>query len=432
MEVAIIHYHLNPGGVSRIIELQIKGMKRISEETDMIILCGNANKLTSVHGVAIKADTQLDYMDVNTTEGQYVKTVSAIMSFITKNLSDHPVLHFHNPNLGKNPSLTMAVYKLASEGIPVINHCHDFPEDRPANLARLNSVIPGLSQLSLQQVMYPGFPWYHFVVLNSNDYKRLLQQDVSASRIHFLPNPVSMTEPSLNSSDKESLKRKIYRMLNLDLTKKICTYPVRAIERKNLGEFILIAALFADVAHFAVTQPPRNPEELPQYNGWKTFCSNNGIVVKFEAGEVVNHEELINISDFCITTSIREGFGMVYLEPWLAGIPVIGRELTGIIGDLKSRGVEFPGLYSGILVETAEGLVDFKDFKPDEQECVIKAVINQHESKLKLYRDNPFLIGLLDDIPVEIILRNQQVIKKRFSIEEYGKELLAIYREISR
>jgi len=221
-------------------------------------------------------------------------------------------------------------------------------------------------------------------------------------------------------------------MLNLDHTKKICTYPVRAIERKNLGEFILIAALFADVAHFVVTLPPRNPLELQKYNHWKSFCSDNGLMVIFEAGEVVNHEELIKISDFCITTSIREGFGMVYLEPWLAGTSVIGRELACIIGDLKSRGVEFPRLYKKILVETTEGLIDFKDFKPDEQESIIKAVINQPESTRKLFRNNPLLMRLLDDIPAEIILKNQQVVKKRFSIEEYGKELLAIYREISR
>jgi glycosyltransferase involved in cell wall biosynthesis len=431
MQIVIIHYHLNPGGVLRIIEAQIKGMKSISDDLKVMILCGDTNNNTEIHGVPIVFDESLCYIDVSFDKGNYSERVSAIMSFITKNCIGHPILHFHNPNLGKNPALTMAVYKLAAAGYPVINHCHDFPEDRPASLSLLGNIIPGLSQLSLHQVMYPDFPWYHFIVLNTCDYERILQQGVSASQIHLLPNPVSMVEPNL-TSNKQNLKRKICRMLDLDHTKKICTYPVRAIERKNLGEFILIAALFADAAHFVVTQPPRNPLELPQYNQWKAFCTDNGLAVKFEAGEVVNHEELINISDFCITTSIREGFGMVYLEPWLTGTPVIGRELSCIIGDLRNRGIEFPRLYSNLLVETTKGIIDFKDIGQDDQKIIIKTVIHQQESRLKLFRNNPFLMSLLDDISPETIIKNQQLIKNRFSIEEYGKELLAIYREVSR
>jgi glycosyltransferase involved in cell wall biosynthesis len=431
MEVGIIHYHLNPGGVTTIIEAQIKGLKGVSETPDMLILCGNANELTEIQGVRTVSDKLLFYMDSNLTKGKYTEIVSAIVSLIRKNLSDHAVLHFHNPNLGKNPALTMAAYKLASEGFPVINHCHDFPEDRPANHAWLEKVIPGLSPLSLKHVLYPEFPWYHFVVLNSYDYDRTLFQDVPASRIHLMPNPVSMSKSWL-TTDKKSLKKKICRKLGFDDTKKICTYPVRAIERKNLGEFILIAALYAADANFAVTLSPKNPLELPQYNRWKAFCNENGLAVKFEAGEAVNHEEMIYISDFCITTSIREGFGMAYLEPWLAGTPVIGRELTYIIGDLKKQGIEFPRLYANILVDATKDRVDFKDIRQDEQERVIKAVINNPDAKLKLYRNNLFLSTLLDDIPPDITRRNQRIIKKKFSIEEYGKELLALYREVSR
>jgi glycosyltransferase involved in cell wall biosynthesis len=419
MQLIIIHYHLNPGGVSKVIEAQIKGIKSISEEMHVKLLCGNTNKITEIHGVETESDNMLYYMDTCMAEGKFAEAVSAIESFITKDFTDHPILHFHNPNLGKNPALTMAAYKLASAGFPVVNHCHDFSEDRPANFAWLGSVISGFSQLSLAEVMYPGFTWYHFIVLNSFDFDRILRQGVPASRIHLLPNPVLPGEMKV-INDKQNLKRKI------------CTYPVRAIERKNLGEFILIAALFTDVAHFVVTQPPKNPVELPRYNRWKAFCKENGLAVCFEAGEAVNHEELINISDFCLTTSIREGFGMVYLEPWLLGTPVIGRELSCIIGDLRKQGVEFPRLYSNILVEANENIVDFKDLGQHDQETIIKSVINQPELKQKLYYDNPFLITLLDDFPPEIILRNQQIIKKRFSIEDYGKELLAIYKEISR
>jgi glycosyltransferase involved in cell wall biosynthesis len=431
MEVIIVHYHLNPGGVSSIIEAQIQGIKAASADTDLKILSSNGNELTALNDARTAWNEALNYMNPGQAGHIYVDVVSAIISFIRQHISDHSILHFHNPNLGKNPALTMAVYKLAAEGLVVINHCHDFPEDRPANLAWLERVVPGLSALPLQQVMYPDFPWYHFIVLNSCDRDRILHQGVPDSRIHLLPNPVLISEHIL-TADKQSLKRKICRILGFNGEKKICTYPVRAIERKNPGEFILFAALFADVAEFAITQPPRNPMELKQYNRWKAFCRENGIMLKFEAGVAVNHEELIIISDFCITTSIREGFGMVFLEPWMAGTPVVGRELTCIIGDLKKKGIEFPRLYSTILVETTSGRHDFKDLSQNDQEKLIQAVTNDPELKLNLFRNNPFLSKLLDDISPEIIRRNQQVIKEKFSIEEYGKKLLAIYKEVSR
>jgi glycosyltransferase involved in cell wall biosynthesis len=431
MQMMIVHYHLNPGGVTRVIEAQVAGLKSISPDTDMMVLCGNANELPAIQGVTVFHDSSLNYSESMVDEMQHAKEVAAIMAFITGKLSDHAILHIHNPNLGKNPALTIALYNLALQGIPVINHCHDFAEDRPTNLTLLENMIPKFSTLSLQQVMYPDFPWYHFIVLNSCDHNRILKMGIAEARVHLLPNPVFM-QKSFHVGNQEILKRNICRALGFNPAKKICTYPVRAIARKNMGEFILLAALFNDVAQFAVTLPPKNPLEIPNYDFWKAFCKKSGLTLKFEAGNSVNHEELINISDFCITTSIREGFGMAYLEPWLAGTPIIGRELTCIINDLRDRGIEFPRLYKNILVETKEGVVDFKDVKQHTQAEIIKSVIQETETRLKIFSLNPFLTTFLDDIPVDIVRKNQQVIVKRFSIEEYGKELFGIYREVSR
>jgi glycosyltransferase involved in cell wall biosynthesis len=212
----------------------------------------------------------------------------------------------------------------------------------------------------------------------------------------------------------------------------LCTYPVRSIERKNPGEFILFAALFAEVAEFALTLPPRNPVELPQYNQWKNFCDKQGISVKFEAGEMVNYEDLIFISDFCITTSRREGFGMVYLEPWMAGIPVIGRELPCIIKDLREHGMIFPRLYSKIVIRNSGEKLDFKDLTQDDQQDFITNLIINEQLRSSFFKDNLFLSNFFDDVAEETIALNQETIKTQFSISNYGNELFRIYQEISR
>jgi glycosyltransferase involved in cell wall biosynthesis len=430
MKVVYMHYHLNPGGVSRVIELQIEAIKHLSGDTEMIVLCGNANKQSLLCGVNVLEEEMLNYLDPGLKDYDYSRAATEIEEYLRGYLTAGSVLHVHNANLGKNPALTIAVYRLASSGFPVVNQCHDFAEDRPANLAWLQRVITEFTGLEIKQVLYPDFPRYHIIVLNSSDFRRIRQTGIPLSRVHLLPNIVSAGKP-ITGACKAVLRKTICKKLGFDPGKRICTYPVRAIARKNIGEFILLAALFSETAHFAVTQPPRNPLELPAYQRWKAFCNDNHLYLKFEAGESVKYEELVNISDFCITTSIQEGFGMIYLEPWVSGTPVIGRELAMVTDDLKNYGLNFPRLYSEILVKTCDGIRDFKDLEQEDQEGIIVEVINQPGMKQKVFGDNPALSGLLDDISARIISKNQQVIRQKFSTEIYGKGLYGIYQEVS-
>jgi glycosyltransferase involved in cell wall biosynthesis len=431
MKIAVVHYHLNPGGVTRIIESQVKSLEAIKEGIELTVLSGSDASDEYLPGATIKTDTTLFYWNATWQDSDLKDIAVHIATFIKQNLNSSAILHVHNPNLGKNPGLTLAIYQMAMEGYSMVNHCHDFPEDRLENLRLLKHYITGVAGLPLNKVLYPDKPSCHFITLNSADYRRIVHSGIPESRVHLLPNPVSMAK-RLAGSERYAARKKVCEVLGFSSSRKICTYPVRAITRKNLGEFVLLAALFSETAHFTVTQPPKNPAELPLYNRWKSFCLDHGIRIFFESGNVVNHEELISISDFCITTSMREGFGMVFLEPWLAGTPVIGRDLPMVTQDLKTYGVEFPRLYSSILVETSRGNQDFKDLDPGEQELVIKEIVMNSSSRLKHFRNNPFLGGFLDDIGTETVLKNQKTIEEKFSLKQYGKELLAIYREVSR
>lgn len=427
MDVLIVHYHLNPGGVTKIIEAQIKALKNAGSLTKIAVLCGNSNKTTLLSGISVKENHLLDYHIPSSELPEQKTRLSDIVSLILENTTKSTVIHFHNPNLGKNPLLTAAVYKLAKAGFAVVNHCHDFAEDRPANIALLDKVIPKVTGAAVSEILYPDFHGYHFVVINSCDYNRLIKQGISESRVHLLQNPVLPPDQAMvvTAERKELLKQK----LGLDPGKMLCTYPVRVIRRKNIGEFILLAMIHSGAANFVVTLPPRNPEEILHYNRWKQFCLKNAIDIKFEAGETIDFKELLEISDFCVTTSIKEGFGMVFLEPWLVGTPVIGRSIPCVIQDLQRTGLEFPRLYDAIVVDERQG--DFKDFDPEQQENFIAGIMKNPEKKLKLLNDNPFIKSFLEYIPGEIIKKNRDIVLERFSINQYGKELLGIYSEIS-
>lgn len=425
MKIAILHYHLHPGGVTRIIELQVRSLSKAIENEEIMILCGSSVSESDFAEVPVIEDNCLLYDESVEVTARFTEKVAMIRSFIIQHANGF-ILHCHNPNLGKNPALTLAIYQLARQGFNIVNHCHDFPEDRPENMQRLNSMIEQ-SGLSLREVLYPDLPGYHFAVLNSCDFNRLLENGVTPARVHLLPNPVSV-----NADRKHEKKADIIARLDLDPGKKIITYPIRAIRRKNIGECILLAVLFEETCQFNITQAPKNPVELPAYIRWKNFCEKNKIHVKFETGVIVNHEDLIRISDFCITTSLREGFGMVYLEPWLAGTPVSGRNLPCITDDLRKYSLEFPRLYDRIEVKTDTGCYDFRDLDTRGQENLILGLLGSSREKEIILRSNLFLNSLFNDVGPELIRKNRLIIRKYFSVTNYGKRLFTLYKNVSR
>ncbi len=426
MEIVIIHYHLNPGGVTRIIESQIRAIKLESGETKITLVCGNSNGRNEIEGCPVLCSEMFNYMEAGISGTELTERVSIITGYLKSLINDQTILHCHNLNLGKNPALLMAVFNLASTGVPVLSHCHDFAEDRPMNLALLQKVIPMMTSVSMKQVLYPDLKKTQFAVLSSCDFNRLIGEGIDVTKINLLPNPVLAFNAQRNKTESQ-----ISELLKRTPRKKLCLYPVRAITRKNMGEVVLLSVLFKETMQFAVTLAPRNPIEVPQYKRWKNFCRNNDMDVLFEAGALINYEDLIFISDFCITTSIQEGFGMAYLEPWLAGIPVVGRELACVINDFKEHGLIFPALYKGIYVNYAGGLFDFKDLPTDQKEQFILELSGDFDKRQQVLAENPVLSDLFKPVAPEIIKSNQDIISAKFSIKEYGERLFAIYRKIS-
>ena len=101
------------------------------------------------------------------------------------------ILHIHNLNLGKESIADAGRLPFGRNGFRIVNHCHDFAEDRPKNLAFLQSVIRDHFHENLQEVLYPPFENVQYIVLTSKDYDRLAGSGIRTERIHLLPNPVS-------------------------------------------------------------------------------------------------------------------------------------------------------------------------------------------------------------------------------------------------
>ncbi|NBC82652.1 MAG: hypothetical protein GVY19_04640 [Bacteroidetes bacterium] len=425
MELIIIHHHLNPGGVTRVIESQIIALKNKLPHLTINVLVGNIpdGYQLPVKNVKINEIPELNYLDKNQTKpNQLVYLYESLMAKLKPYIGKNTIIHAHNPNLGKNPVLTYTLYRLCAEGINIFNHAHDFAEDRPDNWQFLEKIFSELTSLHIDNIMYPEMDNYKLGVLNSFDFRRLQQKGIAINRLFWIPNPVSL-EINTNQIQKVNIREKITRELEIDPAKPIITYPVRVIQRKNIGEYILLSALFGDKANWLVTQPPKNPQEVIQYKEWKTFCRQHQIPVKFEVGLQVNFEELIIASDICFTTSIREGFGMVYLEPWLFNTPVMGRNIPYITEDLKNKAIEFPVLYDYIQVENK----DFSDMDNNKQQDIIHDVIHNSTLKDDIITHNKHLISIFETVDPTIVERNKTIIQSEFSLNKYAGLLYEIY-----
>ncbi|MGD2033664.1 MAG: hypothetical protein PVF73_01305 [Bacteroidales bacterium] len=428
--VIIIHYHLNPGGVTRIIESQIKALKGYKPSLKITVITGHCSDPGYIKslGADIFVCEKLNYLSPEEADPEAV--YRSIRDFLTAHIHVDDIVHVHNLNLGKNPLLTLVVSGFVDKGFKVVNHAHDFAEDREQNRQFLKHIIRDRFDRELTGVLYPDKPNLFHITLNSFDKRRLMALGVNEERSFLLPNPVSLNKvPAVKNNSR--LKAEMCTRLHLDPAKKLVTYPVRVIRRKNIGEYVLMTVLFSDKANWLVTQPPKNPAEITPYNRWKEFCTEQGIPLVFEAGVRVDFEDLLLASDFCFTTSIKEGFGMVYLEPWLFFTPVIGRDISQVTEDLKRSGIEFPLLYDGIRVPFENQMVDFPVLSVADQQTFISNVLRDESVRNKVFEENPCLETLLNFNNRSIIENNRSTIIKEFSLLNYAKRLEEIYQKIA-
>ena len=472
-DVAITHYHLNRGGVTRVVANHLLGLAaRVDANAggpapSAVLLTGGRAEAWGPHAEELDAAgiaaarpvvAGLDYDDLN--PGDAAPAPDRLADRIETALADHgaardaTVLHIHNHALGKNVSLPGAVAELAGRGWKLLLQPHDFAEEfRPANHLKLTAA------LGEDAVRFPQAPQIHYAVLNGRDRGVLRSLGVPEGRLHFLPNPVADFPPL---PDRRAAKKALEAACGVPADQKYLCYPVRGIRRKNLGEAVLTALLEPDSV-VGVTLEPRNPAELRYHEFWRALAADLDLPVRFGTGENggVSFHENLAAADAILTTSVAEGFGMVFLECWLADRPLIGRDLPHVTGDFKAEGLELPGLYESLTVplewapgwaddfragcerllhdyrrpwdedafaaalaaKTAGGRVDFADLNEDGQAAVIRRLADDPAA-----RGDVFSMEADRGRPTDgVVERNAAVVRDRYDLAGSGARLRAVY-----
>jgi len=298
MTILIIHYHLRPGGVTRVIESQVRALHSLGHKVT-IASSGPASMQWPCDHLLVE---DLDYQK----EG-----------FITLKSSD--LLQFdlciiHNPTLGLNVAYPDLIEDLAQSGIPLLLQIHDFAEDgRPENFQLLGE----------REKIYPLAPHIHYATVNRRDRQILISAGIPKSQCHHLPNAINPpTLPKITPQEN------------------LVFYPVRGIRRKNLGELCLLAAHAPPGTQFAVALRSGSEEPPHLHDDWVKFAENLNLPIQFDVtnDDPTSFPTWLARSTHFITTSICEGFGLTFLDPAFLKKPLIGRDLPEITQDFATYG----------------------------------------------------------------------------------------------
>lgn len=447
MKVAIVHYHLEPGGVTKVIENTLSAWNQTSLDIQTVALSGRPYRGKVIPNAQVVEG--LDYADAKGSIDPKI-LVQRMKDAVMDALGSLPDLwHVHNHSLGKNPALTAAVSCLADQGEYLLLHPHDFAEDgRPENF------------LSLQEVYkqaYPTSERIRYAVLNHRD-KSFVQKllDNSLSQVHLLANaiPFEDSSPPIPSADSK-------------LPENLYLYPVRAVRRKNLGELALLSAAYPE-KHFANSLGPTNPAFLDEFANWKSFCRELGLSVTFGLGETVScsFPQLVDHSQAIVSTSVAEGFGLGFLEPWTFDKGLCGRNIREITQDFEKLGIDLNHLYERVetdmsllsdpnslpkLLERAlsafyhnygktppehavrqaydsmidQGRIDFGRINESLQKEILRNLVsspNELEDLRKQLRMTP--------PGKDLVAKNKESVIKNFGLEAYAERLFKLYLDI--
>jgi glycosyltransferase involved in cell wall biosynthesis len=434
MKIAFLHYHLKTGGVTTVLKRQVSALQGRCE---ILVLTGDRAGATLPCRIEEIPGIGYDRPDIclpppKITADRVLKTLFDIWP------KGCDVLHVHNPTLAKNKNFLQCIKHLQACGIRLFLQIHDFAEDgRPGVYSRES---------------YPAD--CHYGVINGRDKRILIDAGLKVSGVHLIPNAIYplTTGPGF-------------------FPEKLVLYPVRAIRRKNIGEAVLLSLYLEQDQYLGITQPPNSQTDIESYQDWRTFVKKNRLKIQFNIGRRYDFAALAGAASSMVTTSIAEGFGFAFLEPWTAGKVLQGRRLGNICTDFEGNGLCLNFLYDQLDVplewfdadgffqgwqrtvkDTAEtlghtvaqesinhfitrrvhdGVMDFGLLNERCQRQVLSHLLSDPAAKKYLTSLNPRIIFADPENDMsEILENNRSVVTEHYGAENCREQLLSIYERV--
>jgi len=434
MKIAFLHYHLKTGGVTTVLKRQISALQGRCE---VLVLTGDRAGVVLPCRVVEIPGLGYDRPDVpppmpKITADRVLKTLSDVWP------GGCDLLHIHNPTLAKNQNFIQCIKRLQASGVTLFLQIHDFAEDgRPEVYSRES---------------YPAD--CHYGVINARDKRILVEAGLGAAGVHLIPNAIHPL-PAVTGYFPEEL----------------VLYPVRAIRRKNIGEAVLLSLYLRPGQYLGVTQPPNSQIDMGSYQDWRVYVKKARLNVHFDVGRQYDYSALVGAASSMVTTSIAEGFGFTFLEPWTVGKVLWGRRLGNICSDFEANGLCLDFLYNRLdvpldwfdadqffqtwlktVIHAAEifghsvtqeklnhfatglardGVIDFGLLNERCQRQVLSHLLSDSGAKKHLTSLNPRISFPDPEVDMsEMLENNRSVVTAHYGVENCREQLLAVYERV--
>jgi glycosyltransferase involved in cell wall biosynthesis len=358
--LVVVHYHLRPGGVRRVIELALPGIVRGSPDLHEVVLAvGEASDEAwieslrrSLGDVSLRVFVEPTFRYIAEQRGSADSVRARLSAAIEPILHEVDAVWIHNPALGRNLMLADILASEASRRrIPVVFHHHDFWfENRWARWPEMRATgYPTLDAVA--RACFPARPEIIHAAINRLDHS-VLRRHVGARAV-WLPNPAFRADPPRPGRVRAA---RAWLTRRLDDAGPVWLCPTRLLRRKNLAEALLLTRWLRPEAWLVTTAAVSSEDErgyarrlmdAARKNGWRARFS-----VLADAGQDAPRvEELKAASEVVLLTSIQEGFGLPYVEAVAAGRPLLARRLPNVMPDLRRWGFQLPHTYAEVWID---------------------------------------------------------------------------------
>ncbi|PNR95840.1 hypothetical protein [Petrotoga sp. 9PWA.NaAc.5.4] len=424
-KIYIFHYHYLRGGVTTVVKNIVRALK---DKYDFTLF---GSKKMGIEGI----EDILTYDNVNFVdfpELSYIypeqtdkKTFNELKDSISKKLNkiydSNAIFWVHNYHLGKNPAFTDALIDFITKNnyVSTILQIHDFPE-----CARWENYDFVKKHVNLS--LYPVKNNIVYTTINLSDYERLLKSGIPEENLFYLPNAAEFkkSEDTSKTVDKNNVI-KILQNLNFNVKNDFLNflYPTRTLRRKNILEAILINRLYGK-SNLLITLPANSDKERPYEKVVKETFKSEKIAGAWaiSAKDPTLFPYILEISDLFFSSSVLEGFGMIYLESKFNHKNFFTRKLE-VVKDFKN--ISKISYYDGFYVPLSKKEKSF--LKNQYQNLITNIPIdNSYKELLKEDLQNIFSQEFVDFSFLSVDLQKEYCLKeeeKLHKIKEINKEI---------
>jgi glycosyltransferase involved in cell wall biosynthesis len=374
MRLVILHYHLRPGGVRRVIELATPYFIREfgGEVQDVVVATGEPpdskweilfRRVLAPIPLKLFIASAFRYLSEQKRSPSRIRNQirEALEKLFRDATPENTLIWAHNLGVARNLLLSHELGKLcAARGLRFASHHHDWWFDNRWRRWREMRRYGFRTLQAGARAIFPAGPTVRHLAINRADASRLNRR--LAKRAGWLPN-LAERGKAPGPQKVRAAKDWLQQQLPASARKSpIWLLPCRMLRRKNIAEALLLTRWLRPEAWLVTTGGASSADERAYYQALNEGARRNGWplrlgVLQGDETHKPSVAELLGASEAVLLTSIQEGFGLPYLEAAAANRPLIARIIPNIAPDLAEFGFEFPQSYREILV--APSLFDY-------------------------------------------------------------------------